>query len=89
MNPAVEPDGAETDAVQLSMAGAELSEEEAAAVVTVISRLAAAETQDNDAGSTGPADRTVQRRHGLERSAHGLWGRPGTDSWKRAAGGLR
>lgn len=74
----------------LPVHGAELNTEEAAALVAVLAKLSAAEPETNeDAGSTGPADRTVQRRHRLQASRHGLWGRPGPTSWYRAAGGTR
>ncbi|GFZ77335.1 hypothetical protein [Nesterenkonia alkaliphila] len=74
----------------LPVHGAELTAEETAAVVAVLGTLASAEPQSNDdAGGTGPADRTVQRRHRLQDSQHGLWGRPGPTSWYQAAGGMR
>ncbi|GAB3841521.1 hypothetical protein [Nesterenkonia populi] len=77
------------DGPELSMRGAELSAEETAAVVTVISALAGAKSgEHDDAGQTGPRDRRLQRRRSLTFSRIGLWGRPGTDSWKNA-GGLR
>ncbi|WP_150462271.1 acyl-CoA carboxylase subunit epsilon [Nesterenkonia ebinurensis] len=74
----------------LPVRGAELTEEETAAVVAVLATLAAGETANNDdAGSTGPVDRTIQRKHRLQGSQHGLWGRPGPTSWYQATGGLR
>lgn len=72
----------------LGISGAALSEDETAAVVAVLARLASAEPDSSDAGGTGPADRTLQRRHRLQLKQHGLWGRPGPDSWQMA-GGLR
>ena len=73
----------------LTVSGAELTEEELAAVSAVVGKLAAAgPLQDNDAGSTGPRDRRLQRRRSLSFNRLGLWGRPGPDSWK-SAGGLR
>ncbi|GAA1180883.1 MULTISPECIES: hypothetical protein [Nesterenkonia] len=66
----------------LQVGGTPLSIEELAAVTAVIGRLATAEpVADVSAGTTGPRDRTLQRRRHL-----GLWGRPGTDSWQHAAG---
>lgn len=66
----------------LQVGGTPLSTEELAAVTAVIGRLATAEpVEDDGAGSTGPRDRTLQRRRHL-----GLWGRPGPDSWQHAAG---
>ncbi len=73
----------------LEITGAELTEEELAAVAAVVGKLASAEPQQNhDAGSTGPRDRRLQRRRSLSFNRLGLWGRPGPDSWKNA-GGLR
>ncbi|WP_157983872.1 hypothetical protein [Nesterenkonia muleiensis] len=77
-----------TDA-DLGVRGTELSEEESAALVAVLAQLASAEPAGNDAGGTGPADRTLQRKHRLDSDQHGLWGRPGPASWKQATGGLR
>lgn len=78
-------DGQTTEAEEgsdLQLAGGSLTEEELAAVTALLGTLAgAAETQDTGAGSTGPKDRTLQRRRRL-----GLWGRPGPDSWRHAAG---
>lgn len=69
----------ETD---LHLAGTTLNDEELAAVTAVLGTLAAAaDAESSGAGSTGPKDRTLQRRRQL-----GLWGRPGADSWKHAAG---
>lgn len=69
----------ETD---LHVAGTALNDEELAAVTAVLGTLAAAaDAESSGAGSTGPKDRTLQRRRQL-----GLWGRPGADSWKHAAG---
>lgn len=66
----------------LDVSGAALADEELAAVTAVLGTLAAAaENSNNGAGSAGPTDRTLQRRRRL-----GLWGRPGPDSWKHAAG---
>ncbi|GAA1809772.1 hypothetical protein [Nesterenkonia flava] len=74
----------------LRMRGADLSAEEVAAVVAVISRLAAqAEEQDDDAGTTGPRDRASLRHQRMTQNHHGLWGRPGTSSWRMASGGMR
>ena len=73
----------------LTVSGAELTEEELAAVSAVVGKLAATgPLQDNDAGGTGPRDRRMQRRRSLSVNRLGLWGRPGPDSWK-SAGGLR
>lgn len=72
----------------LNIRGAQLSEQETAAVVAVLARLAAAEPVSSDAGGTGPADRTMQRHQRMHLDAHGIWGRPGPSSW-HAAGGMR
>lgn len=73
----------------LSMRGAQLTDEESAALVAVLGQLASVEPATNDAGGTGPTDRTLQRRHRLDSDQHGLWGRPGASSWKQATGGIR
>lgn len=79
---ALEPDAASTDGSDLQLAGGILDDEELAAVTAVLGTLAGASgTEDNGAGTAGPSDRTLQRRRRL-----GLWGRPGPDSWKHAAG---
>ncbi|GAA1146337.1 acyl-CoA carboxylase epsilon subunit [Nesterenkonia lutea] len=66
----------------LDLRGAGLADEELAAVTALLGTLSAsAEAEDSGAGTAGPADRTLQRRRRL-----GLWGRPGADSWKHAAG---
>ncbi|MBO0594120.1 hypothetical protein I2485_02750 [Nesterenkonia sp. E16_7] len=66
----------------LQLAGGSLTDEELAAVTAVLGTLAGSpEVEHNGAGSAGPSDRTLQRRRRL-----GLWGRPGPDSWKHAAG---
>ncbi len=76
-------DEGQTDAPSdLDVSGTTLEDEELAAVTAVLGMLAAAaEGSNNGAGSAGPTDRTLQRRRRL-----GLWGRPGPDSWKHAAG---
>lgn len=80
-----EPDGEaepDTDAADLQMAGGTLTDEELAAVTALLGTLAGDSGADgNGAGTAGPSDRTLQRRRRL-----GLWGRPGPDSWKHAAG---
>ena len=76
-------------AADLGVRGAQLSDEEAAALVAVLAQLASAEQVINDAGGTGPADRTLQRKHRLDSDQHGLWGRPGRSSWNQATGGRR
>lgn len=84
-----EPDAetAAEAAAALGIRGAQLSDEETAAVVAVLARLAATEPVSTDAGGTGPTDRAIQRRHRLQLDQHGLWGRPGPSSWQ-AAGGI-
>ncbi|MBE1515491.1 acyl-CoA carboxylase subunit epsilon [Nesterenkonia halotolerans] len=75
-------DQTDAQSADLDVSGATLADEELAAVTAVLGTLAAAaEESDNGAGSAGPTDRTLQRRRRL-----GLWGRPGPDSWKHAAG---
>ncbi|MGJ9372908.1 acyl-CoA carboxylase epsilon subunit [Nesterenkonia sp. CF4.4] len=77
-----EQDPEAADGADLQMAGGTLSDEELAAVTALLGTLAGASgTEGNGAGSAGPTDRTLQRRRRL-----GLWGRPGPDSWKHAAG---
>ncbi|MCH8560468.1 hypothetical protein LTH96_08650 [Nesterenkonia sp. LB17] len=77
-----EQDAEAVDGSDLQMAGGTLNDEELAAVTAVLGTLAgASEVEHNGAGSAGPSDRTLQRRRRL-----GLWGRPGPDSWKHAAG---
>ena len=72
----------DTDAADLQMAGGTLTDEELAAVTALLGTLAGDSGADgNGAGTAGPSDRTLQRRRRL-----GLWGRPGPDSWKHAAG---
>lgn len=84
---AYEEAGAESDAeAALGIRGCQLDEDETAAVVAVMARLAASEPVSSDAGSTGPSDRTLQRRHRLHLDQHGLWGRPGPSSWQAAGG---
>ncbi|MCT1607347.1 hypothetical protein M3B43_08410 [Nesterenkonia massiliensis] len=75
----------------LDIVGTELTAEETAAVVAVITQLRAAQAArtDDDAGAAGPSDRTLQRHRRLAQDHHGLWGRPGGSSWRLAAGGLR
>ncbi|GAA4841099.1 hypothetical protein [Garicola koreensis] len=73
-------------AAAVGIRGAQLSDDETAAVVAVLARLAAAEPVSSDAGGTGPTDRAVQRRHRLQLDQHGLWGRPGPSSWQAAGG---
>ena len=80
--------GAEAEAAAaVGIRGSQLTDDETAAVVAVLARLAAAEPVNSDAGGTGPTDRTIQRRHRLQLDQHGLWGRPGPSSWQ-AAGGM-
>lgn len=75
-------------AAALDIRGCLLDDQETAAVVAVLARLAAAEPVNSDAGATGPADRTMQRHQRMLLDQHGIWGRPG--SWRAAgAGGLR
>lgn len=73
-------------AAALEIRGCLLDDQETAAVVAVLARLAAAEPVSSDAGGTGPADRTIQRHQRMLLDQHGIWGRPG--SWI-AAGGMR
>ena len=83
-------DAAATEAAAetaLGISGCQLTDDETAAVVAVLARLAAAEPVNSDAGGTGPSDRALQRRHRLQLDQHGLWGRPGPSSWQ-AAGGM-
>lgn len=82
-----EADSPAETAAAVDIRGAQLSDAETAAVVAVLARLATAEPVSSDAGSTGPTDRAVQRRHRLQLDQHGLWGRPGPSSWQ-AAGGI-
>lgn len=79
---------ADQESAALDMTGCELTDEETTAVVAVLARLAAVEPVGSDAGGTGPADRTLQRRHRLQLDQHGLWGRPGPSSWQTAGGML-
>lgn len=72
----------------VSARGVVLTDEETAALIAVLGRLAGTEPHGSDAGGTGPTDRAVQRRHRLQEDQHGLWGRPGHGSWV-AAGGFR
>jgi hypothetical protein len=66
----------------LDISGAQLSEDELVALLTILGSLQTDEHQgSHGVGSTGPSDRTLQRRRHL-----GLWGRPGADSWTQAAG---
>lgn len=82
-----EPDtDAQEMAAALGVRGCLLDDQETAALVAVLARLAAAEPVSSDAGSTGPADRTMQRHKHMLLDQHGIWGRPG--SW-RATGGMR
>ncbi|EXF26220.1 hypothetical protein BG28_01335 [Nesterenkonia sp. AN1] len=75
-----DPTGPEGSDLQL--AGGSLTDEELAAVTAVLGTLAGSSgVEHSGAGSAGPSDRTLQRRRRL-----GLWGRPGPDSWKHAAG---
>lgn len=75
-------EAATPEPARLEVAGARLDEDELAALTALIGRLASAEPESGDgAGTTGPHDRTLQRRRRL-----GLWGRPGPDSWQHAAG---
>lgn len=81
------PHNGDEDQPLLSITGAELTPEELAAVSAVVGKLADADSQENpDAGSTGPADRRLQRRRSLSFNRLGLWGRPGPESWKNAGG---
>ncbi|MGD6978320.1 acyl-CoA carboxylase epsilon subunit [Citricoccus sp. CH26A] len=59
-----------------------LDAEETAALTAVLQALAA-QAGDRGNGDTGPdgTDRTLDRRRRL-----GLWARPGSDSWRHAAG---
>lgn len=77
------------DGTALTFRGSELTAEETAAVVAVLSRLAQQEPETHGAGSTGPLDRSSQRMQRLAQNHHGQWGRPGADAWRAAAGGLR
>ncbi|WP_345476300.1 hypothetical protein [Nesterenkonia rhizosphaerae] len=85
------PEQVTADAAVLDIVGTELTAEETAAVVAVITQLRAAQAAraDDDAGAAGPSDRTLQRHRRLAQDHHGLWGRPGGSSWRLAAGGLR
>lgn len=74
-------------AAAVDIRGVQLSDDETAAVVAVLARIAAAEPVSSDAGGTGPTDRAIRRRHQLQLDQHGLWGRPGPSSWQ-AAGGM-
>ena len=77
-----ESDPESVEGSDLQLGGVTLDEEELAAVTAVLGTLAgASEVVDSGAGTAGPSDRTLQRRRQL-----GLWGRPGPDSWKHAAG---
>lgn len=77
-----------TDPAHITTRGADLTDEETAALIAVLGRLAQYAGEDSDAGGTGPADRTLQRRHRLHMNQHGLWGRPGPASWMTAGGVL-
>ena len=66
----------------LEIRGAELSHDELVALLSLLGSLRTDEDEGpHGAGSTGPNDRTLQRRRHL-----GLWGRPGADSWFQEAG---
>lgn len=83
-----EPAAEDIEAIDaaLDIRGCLLDDQETAAVVAVLARLAAAEPVNSDAGGTGPADRTMQRHQRMLLDQHGIWGQPG--SWL-AAGGMR
>lgn len=75
-------DPTDPESSDLQLAGGSLTDEELAAVTAVLGTLVgSSEAEHTGAGSAGPSDRTLQRRRRL-----GLWGRPGPDSWKHAAG---
>lgn len=71
----------QTDNPELVVKGT-LDDEETAALAAVLQAMAvqAEQSRREDAGRSD-ADRTLDRRRRL-----GLWARPGSDSWKHAAG---